>query len=342
MDVDPDQTGVIFGSDYITTLPGEFETAVAKCLSDEGQFEFARWGHDGIPQISPLWLLKYLPNMPACHVAIYNDLRGPNNSITVREASANMALAESLATLQRWPVQRLLAGATGSRLHPLRSLHIVLQEVVDGLRGSADSQSDLPPAPRPFDQRRRGMVLGEGAAVVVLEKESWIRDRSVTPWGALLGCGSSAVGDRQGRPDRCRALVNAMRAALAAAQLSPEDIGHVHAHGLGTVTADREEGAALCQVFGERRSPVPVVAAKSYFGNLGAGSGMVELVASLVALRRGTLFPILNLEQIDTDCFPQPDKVQLVTTSDVPAGETVLNLSVNPQGQASAAIVALK
>lgn len=372
IELDVDRTGVVFGSDYITTMPEEFQLAVEKCLNDSHEFDFGNWGSHGIPQISPLWLLKYLPNMPACHVAIYNDFRGANNSITVREASANLALGEALSTAQRGIVDRIVVGATGSRLHPLRSLHIVLQETVaesagadrrvsgggqsggnsGGSNSGGNSSGNLStagstatlsvPGCRPFDRNRTGMVLGEGAAAVTLETESVAARRGATVWGRLLGWGSSAAGNRAGVADRSQALVNAMRMALAQAGVSVDQVGHVHAHGLGTIAGDQEEGRALETVFAERRGgPVPVVAAKSYFGNLGAGSGMVELITSLVSLRRGTLFPILNLEQVDPECIGQADRVQLVRTHDVPAGRNVLNINVTPQGQASAVVVSL-
>ena len=85
-----------FGADYIMTLPEEFAAGVQDCLDERGNFQYELWSEKGMPNVTPLWLLKYLPNMPACHVAIYNDFRGLNNSITVREASANLAFARGL------------------------------------------------------------------------------------------------------------------------------------------------------------------------------------------------------------------------------------------------------
>src|SRR5690606_28263202 len=97
----PERIGVVFGSDYMMTLPEEFSTGIARCQNDAGKFEFARWGNEGMSQLAPLWLLKYLPNMPASHVAIFNDLRGPSNSHTLREASSNLALGEAAAIIER-------------------------------------------------------------------------------------------------------------------------------------------------------------------------------------------------------------------------------------------------
>ena len=115
-------------------------------------------------QMSPLWLLKYLPNMPACHIAIYNDLRGPNNSLTQREASANLAVGEAFRTITRGSADMMIAGATGTRLHLMKTLHVSQQEEL--------APHGIPPAEasRPFDRDRTGMVLGEGAAALVLEE----------------------------------------------------------------------------------------------------------------------------------------------------------------------------
>jgi 3-oxoacyl-[acyl-carrier-protein] synthase II len=91
--LDPERAGVVFGTDYMLTLPDDFTAGIQRCIDEQGNFDFTRWAPDGIPQVTPLWLLKYLPNMPASHIAIFNDLRGPNNSLTMREAAANAAAA---------------------------------------------------------------------------------------------------------------------------------------------------------------------------------------------------------------------------------------------------------
>lgn len=323
-----DRTGVVFGSDYILTEPEEFADGVRSCLREDRSFDFSRWAQDGLPKVTPLWLLKYLPNMPASHIAIYNDLRGPSNSITLREASANMAVAEAYCTIVRGQAETILAGATGTRLHPVRTVHITLQEE---LATGDDAPEKLS---RPFDRHRSGMVLGEGAAAVVVEELETARARGATIWGEVVGYGSSAVVDRQGRPNLRQALQNVMQQALQKAGLTAADVGHLHAHGLATRHADAEEAAAITAVCGGCRTPVPVTALKAYCGNLGAASGLAELIASLLALHHGRLFPILNYETPDPAC-----PIAAVQRDDTPAGTSVLNVNVTPQGQASAVLV---
>jgi 3-oxoacyl-[acyl-carrier-protein] synthase II len=329
-----DRIGVIFGSDYIMTQPEEFAAGVRACLAEgsllESSLRLEWWPTKGMPQVTPLWLLKYLPNMPACHVAIYNDLRGPNDSLTVREASSNLAIGEAYNTIQRGAADVIVTGATGSRVHPLRTVHTLLQEEI--ALGDADPHR----LARPFDQHRTGMVIAEGAATVILEDWEFARRRGAPILGEVIGYGSSCVMNAQGQSQREQALVNVMRQSLAMAGIAPEQLGHLHAHGVSTRSGDIAEARAIRQVCGGPLQSPPVVAAKSYFGNLGAASGMVELIASLMAMQSGQLFTTLNYDTPDPEC-----DIAVVTDPSTPSGETMLNLNVTPQGQAGATLVRL-
>ncbi|TWU55344.1 beta-ketoacyl-[acyl-carrier-protein] synthase family protein [Rubripirellula reticaptiva] len=326
---DRDRTGVLYGCDYIMSLPEEFAAGIKKCLDENGNFQFEKWGQIGKPEVSPLWLLKYLPNMPASHIAIYNDLRGPNNSITVREASAGAAIAEAYSTIQRGHADVLVVGSTGSRIHPLRTLHASLQEKL------AADQSDPTTMSRPFDQSRDGSVVGEGAGALVCESMEHAEERGATILGEVVGYASSAVGPSKGFEDSFlkQAIVNVLRGALGDAD--PKSIGHIHAHGLGTIECDRQEAEAIAEVFGNPSEQPPITTAKGHMGNLGAGGGMVEVIASLKALG-GNLFPIRNLTNLDAAC---PINACVDTTT--PAGTSFINVNVTPQGQASATRIAL-
>ncbi len=327
-DIDRDRTGVVFGSDYIMTNPAEFEAGVRSCVTDGETFDFESWAEQGLPKVTPLWLLKYLPNMPACHVAIYNDLRGPNNSITVREASANLAIAEAFCTIERGHADAIISGATGTRVHPIKTIHVSLQEEF------AMENGDPTKVSRPFDSKRTGIVVGEGAGALILEELSHAEKRGATPLAEVVGFGSSTVIDRSSVAQRQTAVENAARQALRSADMSPQDIGHINAHGSSSVRGDREEAQAIQTVFGEHASKVPVVAPKSATGNTGAGSGAMELIASILALQTGTLFPTQNFETPDPEC-----PLNVVTDTTTPAGMAAMNINVTPQGQAAALIV---
>jgi len=172
---DPDRTGCVFGADYMLTMPEEFSAGINHCRDAEGTFDYNRWATDGMPQLSPLWLLKYLPNMPASHVAIYNDLRGPNNSITHREAAANLAIGEAYRTILRGSADIMLVGATGTRVHPMKTVHAIQTEELAG-NGVEPSK-----ASRPFDKNRTGMVIGEGAGAIVIEELATAKASATAP-----------------------------------------------------------------------------------------------------------------------------------------------------------------
>ncbi len=135
---DPDRSGVVFGCDHIVTVPDEFADAVLACCDDDG-FQFDKWGPQGLSQVAPLWLLKYLPNMPASHIAIYNDLRGANNSLTYREASSNLAVGEGMESILRGRVDRTVVGATGSSVAPFRAAQLCAEFSLGSERGSTQS-----------------------------------------------------------------------------------------------------------------------------------------------------------------------------------------------------------
>ncbi len=328
--IDPERSGIVFGSDYMLSPPEDFYDGMVHCGVGQNDFRFPQWGTEGLGDMNPLWMLKFLPNMPASHIAIFNDLRGPNNSLTLREIAGSMAIREAAQTIERGHADQMIAGATGTRIHPFKTVHAIQTEQL------ASPELQPAEASRPFDKDRTGMVVGEGAGALVLEEFESARSRGATIHAEILGTGSSTVTDASLHANRCAALTGAMRSALADANLSTEAIGHLSAHGLGTTDCDWDEAAAIAQLFGPQAEQLPVAAAKSYFGNLGGGSGIVETVASLLALREGKLFRTLNFNTPDPNC-----PLAIAARDDIPAGRSFLKLSVTPQGQAAALVVGL-
>jgi 3-oxoacyl-[acyl-carrier-protein] synthase II len=178
------------------------------------------------------------------------------------------------------------------------------------------------------------MVLGEGAGAIVIEDLQHATARGARIYGEVVAAASRAAASRPLAALREQALANVLRALLKEGDLAPDALGHLHAHGLSTRACDVDEARAIGQVFGHRARPLPVTAAKSYFGNLGAGGAMVELIASLLAFQHGPLFRILNYETPDPDC-----PVAAITDNSTPSGDSFINLSVTPQAQASGLLV---
>lgn len=320
---DPERLGVILGADFIYGELPELEAAYRACLVG-GEFDFSRWGGDALSELTPLWMLKYLPNMAACHIGIARDARGPNNTIVLGEASSLLAISEGARIIERGAADVMIVGGVSSRLHPAA----IAYRTSDQLSHRND---DPQRASRPFDAQRDGMVNGEGAGALVLESLEHARRRGAKILGRVLGAASRF---EPGLPNGPLAPGQAIRAALAAAlrdaALKPEEVGYVSAHGVSTLERDRAEAGAIREVLGD----APVTALKSYFGNAGAASGAVEAVAGLLALERGEIPVTLNYEHPDPEC-----PVCVVAGQPRPIDRpTVALLGHNTMGQAATVI----
>lgn len=326
-----ERLGVEFGANLMLSPPEVLVEGCSACCEEGSHvFQTSRWGQTGLTKLEPLWLLRYLPNMPACHISISADARGPSNSLTLDDASGNTVIGEAMRILLRGDADVMIVGVTGTTLHPIKTLHLALW----------DDLAKTPEAPerraRPFDLNRSGRVVGEGSCSFILEDRAHAEKRGAKILGRVLGTGSSCVSSPEKGPNYRLALANAMRGALRDAGLRPEQIGHVNAHGLGTRDVDIAESQAIHDVFGEELGrKIPVTALKSFLGNSGAGAGLLELAGSVIALSHGMIPHTLNYETPDPEC-------QLNIVSGQPQATTnrvVLNVNVTRIGQAAAAIV---
>ena len=318
--LDKTRFGVAYGSGLIASeLPEIVDAARVSVNCQPGSVDLEKWGELGLAAIPPLWMLKYLPNMLACHVSILHDAQGPNNSITESDAASILALGESYRILQRDSADFFLVGGAESKINPLSLVRQCLFEPLSHHNDAPEKAS------RPFDRGRDGLVLGEGAAVFCLEDLEHARKRGARIYAEVVGFGSAFDVKKDGS-----GVARAVRAALAEAGVSAKEVDHVNAHGLGTLESDRWEARGLHQVFGDR---VPVFAPKSYFGNLGAAGGALELAASFVGLRQGLVPATLNYEVPDPEC-PVP-----VAASALPARRPyVVKVSFTQMGQCAALV----
>ncbi len=319
--INPARFGVIFGAG---TVPGEpAELGPAARLSTDGQpgsVDLRRWGEVGIANIPPTWMLNHVPNMLACHVSILHNAQGPNNTITQTDAAGLLALGEAYRTLRRGRADLFLVGGADARINPIT---LVRQCLLNPLSRRNDSPER---ACRPFDRGRDGMVLGEGAGVLVLEELEHARRRGAKILAEVVGFGAAFDRDRSGG-----GLARAIRIALSEAGVRPEDLDHVNAHGLSSVDSDIWEARGLREALSG--CPVPVFAAKSYFGNLAAGAATTELAASLLALEDGLLPATLNYEEPDPDC-----PVAVVAVPRPVTRSCFLKVSLTPLGQCAAVV----
>ncbi|MCC6493195.1 MAG: beta-ketoacyl-[acyl-carrier-protein] synthase family protein [Pirellulales bacterium] len=326
--VDPERLGVTSGSNMFCPEVAELALACRASDAGGGQFDFSRWGSDGLREIFPLWLLKYLPNMAPAHTSIVHDARGPSNSIVAGDTSGLLAIIEAADVVARGHADVMLAGGASSTIAWMDLLWHA------GARLSRRIEEPAR-ACRPFDANRDGMVGGEGAAMFVLETRDHARARGARPLARLLGHGRrhEPPAIESYRPTG-RSIVQAIDAALRMADLKASDVGHVNAHGLSTQIDDRIEAEAIQKTLGD----VPVTAPKSWMGNIGPAGGAVELAVSLLGLQqRGQIPPTLNYETPDPKC-----PVNVVTEFATAATPLILALSHKTTGQAVSLLVAVE
>jgi 3-oxoacyl-[acyl-carrier-protein] synthase II len=277
----------------------------------------------------PIWLLKYLTNMLACHISILFDLQGPSNSITEAESASALAIGEACRIIARDRADVMVTGGADSKIHPLSLVRMALLDSMTRWEGEAAR------ACRPFDIHRDGWVPGEGAAILIVEEREHATKRGAKIYGEILGFGSGCDANPKGGVDpRGQGMEVAVRAALHDAGLTPGDIGHVNAHGAATIVSDKAEAAAYRRVFGPRA--VPVTALKGYFGNIASGGSAVELVGSLLGVNRGLIPPTLNCDEPDPAL-----ELDVVVGEPRPTKNPVfLKSSLTRHGQAAALVVA--
>jgi 3-oxoacyl-[acyl-carrier-protein] synthase II len=326
--VDPTRIGVDLGAGLISTELDELAPAIHTASGGNGQFDYQVWGREGIPLIQPIWLLKYLPNMLACHISILINCQGPSNTITEAEAASNVAIGEAARIIARGRADVMISGGADSKIHPLSLVRMSLLDQMTRWQG------DPRRACRPFDRGRDGWVPGEGAGILVLEEREHALARGARIYGEILGFGSGCDAAPEGGLDPEGAGTEiALRAALRDSGLEPGQIGHVNAHGTATILSDLAEARSFGRVFGPRK--VPVTALKGYMGNLVSGCGAVELIGSLMGVNRGFIPPTLNCDDLDPACA-----LDLVQTTPRPTTNPIfLNTNLTSRGQAAAIVV---
>ena len=279
---DRERFGVIVGSGVLNHELDELAYSVQSSLDSDGNLSLKKFGEDGLSALFPLWLLKYLPNMPACHVSILFDLQGPNNTITTGPSAGLQAVGEAYRIIQRGSADRMLAGGAESKLNPVGLSHYKILGIL------CESNGNPAKAYRPFDAGSTGLVIGEGSGFVVLEEFEHARKRGARIYAELAGFGSScATGEEV-----------AIKAALTEAKVDPARLGYVQASGLGLETDDLREADAIEKaICGGQAREVAVSASKPVMGFTGFSSGVLDLAISTLALRDGLVAPTINFEK---------------------------------------------
>jgi len=279
----PDRTGVIIG----TAMAGHgyiLEQHVT--LRERGPM-----------RINPFTALASFPDACASNVSIELGVTGPSFSIATACSSASDACGYAFAAIRSGTVDFLIMGGAEASIYPgiLAAFCVA--------RALSTRNDDPQGASRPFSRDRDGFVLGEGAGMLVLEEYEHAKKRGAHIYAEILGHGMTCDAYHMTVPDpEGKEASRAMRQALAAANLNPEDINYINAHGTSTALNDKTETLIIKKVFGDHAYKVPISSAKSMIGHLIGAAGSVELVSTILAMEHGLIPPTINYSSADPEC----------------------------------------
>src|SRR5919198_5377503 len=280
---DPMRVGIVFGS-AIGGLSGIVEQA--ETLRDKGP-----------ERVSPHFIQNVLVDSASGQLAISLGIRGPNYAPVSACATGSHAVGEGAELIRRGDADAVLAGGTEACMHPL-----ILAGFI-AMRGLAAEDKHPPRASRPFDATRAGFVMGEGACVLVLEELEAARARGATLYAEVLGYGASNDAHHMAQPDpESVGVREMMRAALRRADLEPEQVDYINAHGTSTPLGDAAETKAIKDVFGGHAYHLVVSSTKSMMGHPPGAAGAVEAMMCVLALHEGVLPPTINYAYPDPEC----------------------------------------
>src|ERR671936_370289 len=280
---DPMRVGIVFG------------TAIGGVNGILEQEEVRR--QRGAERVSPNFLPNVLVDSASGQLAISLGIRGPNYAVVSACATGSHAIGEAGELIKRGDADAVLAGGAEACMHPL------ILAGFTAMRGLAVEDEHPPRASRPFDATRAGFVMGEGACVLVLEELEAARQRGATVYAELLGYGASNDAHHMAQPDpESVGVKEMMRRALERAEIAPERVGYINAHGTSTPLGDAAETRAIKDVFGDHAYKLAVSSTKSMTAHCFGAAGAIEAMMCVRALHDGVLPPTMNYRVPDPDC----------------------------------------
>jgi 3-oxoacyl-[acyl-carrier-protein] synthase II len=251
----------------------------------------------GPDRVSPFLITRYVPDMPSGYVSIQLGARGPNFATVSACASGANAIGESFEIIRRGDARAMITGGTEFApnevsLAAFASMHALSRRNADPQRAS-----------RPFDNERDGFVMGAGAGVLVLERLDDALARGAPIYAEIIGYAASADAHHVTEPAPGGAgLARAIRRALKKAEIAPEDVDYVNAHGTSTRYNDRDETAALKSVYGDHARKLAISSTKSMIGHTLGAAGGIETAVTALTLKHGIMTPTINYEHPDPEC----------------------------------------
>jgi 3-oxoacyl-[acyl-carrier-protein] synthase II len=271
-----------------------FAAILAGWDAEKNQMDWGRWAKVSFSRMEPMRELEQEPNMPAAHLAMLTGARGPTRSCLTACAASTQAVGEAAMLIRKGDADVIIAGGAHSMIHPL------------GLTGfnrltALSTRNDSPEtASRPFTASRDGFVLGEGAAILILESLSSAKKRGVEIFAEVIGYGSSSDAFRvTDMHEDGRGAIQAIIAALTDAGITYKDVDYINTHGTSTAENDSIETKAIKTVFKEKAKSIPASSVKSMLGHLIGAAGAAELITCVLAIRDNIVPPTMNLNDPD-------------------------------------------
>ncbi len=282
--IDPERAGVVMGCG---TGGLHIAQKAGMALPEKGPKAF-----------SPFMVSQLILNIVSGHIAIKYGLNGPNYVVTTACAGGNHALADGMDLIKRGEADIMLAGGCEGSINELGIGSFSAMRAL-----TRDFQDEPERASRPFDANRSGFVMGEGAAVLVLESEAHAKARGARIYAELAGAGRTCDAHHIVAPDpEARQAARCMRLAMEKGGVNPEDVDYINAHGTSTTLNDEGETKAIHRAFGETAASLSMSSTKSMTGHLLAGAAAIEAVVSILAINRGMIPPTINYETPDPAC----------------------------------------
>jgi 3-oxoacyl-[acyl-carrier-protein] synthase II len=279
--MNPDRTGVVIGSGVggLKTLEDQHRNFIEK----------------GPGRVSPFFIPMMIADMASGMVAIKYKARGPNYATVSACASAAHALGESFKILQSGEADIMITGGAEAAICDLGMAGFCSMKAMSTRLDSKASS--------PFDKKRDGFIMGEGAGIFVLETEAHAKARGAKIYAELCGYGFSCDAYHMTAPaEGGEGAVLSMQAALKTSGMRPEDVDYINAHGTSTPLNDKTETMSIKKVFGDHARKLKISSTKSMIGHLLGASGALELIATVLTIKNGVITPTINYEDPDPDC----------------------------------------
>lgn len=305
--IDPARTAINLGAGLISCDLEELAHAAGDCATD-GKFDIKKWGSEGLDKLTPLWLLKYLPNMLACHVGIIHDIQGASNTTTCGEASALIATIEAAQVIMRNNADVALAGGGESKVNPIVLMRQCLLE-----RATFKGNDEPKKACRPFDANATGSVFGEAAGIIVLEDIQRAKKRDARIYATIAGYGQSNSLNNQIHQleQDGKAVTIAIENALEKAGITPDDIDLIIPHGTAVAADDKAEAIGIQNALGDAVENIPALPINSMLSNTGAASGAMNMIAAINAMKDSVVPAAVNFEKPIEGCKLNINKTKI-------------------------------